>query len=113
MNLSFAAAPTLADSYRRRFTDTMGFVAGVFPFGFRRARAGSATPRTRFEAIAIGSFFALQSNPDLRQSPPNVARWLHKKEKGQFLDMIGSDGANAKARLQGRMNFVRDRLLEG
>jgi hypothetical protein len=113
MNLSFAAAPTLADSYRWRFTDTMDFVAGVFPFGFRRARAGSATPRTRFEAIAIGSFFALQSNPDLRQSPPNVARWLHKKEKGQFLDMIGSDGANAKARLQGRMNFVRDRLLEG
>jgi hypothetical protein len=110
MNAAFTNDPTLVDGYRQRFVDTIDFVAAVFPNGFRRGAAGRATPRARFEAISIGSFIALQANKQLRQHRPEVARWLNEAE---FSDITGSDGANVIARLRGRMNFVRDRLLEG
>jgi hypothetical protein len=110
MNVAFTEDPTLNDSYRQRFVNTIAFVATVFPNGFRRSATGTATPRARFEAISIGSFLALQANPQLRQNNPNVLRWLNE---GEFSSITGSDGANAIARLRGRVNFVRDRLLEG
>jgi hypothetical protein len=109
MNKSFADDPTLSDEYRSRFIDMVSFVASVFPNGFRRAATGKATPRARFEAIAIGSFLALQAQPQLRKRLPNVEQWLHGDE--EFMKITGSDGANAIARLRARINFVRDRLL--
>jgi hypothetical protein len=109
MNKSFADDSTLSDEYRSRFIDMVSFVASVFPNGFRRAATGKATPRARFEAIAIGSFLALQAQPQLRKRLPNVEQWLHGDE--EFMKITGSDGANAIARLRARINFVRDRLL--
>jgi hypothetical protein len=108
MNEHLDNIPTDADVYRRRFTDTMSFVKRVFPCGFRRTRKGIATPRARFEAIAIGSFLALQQNPNLKDADPRVEEWLEGEE---FSQVTGSDGANAIARLRGRIHFVRDRLL--
>lgn len=110
MNVAFEQNPDLTEDYRHRFLDTMQFVAAVFPHGFRRTATGKATPRARFEAISIGSYFALRTNPQLRQRHPNVERWLYDKE---FAGITGSDGANVIARLRGRMDFVRDRLLDG
>ncbi len=109
MNAVFAKDPALFQVYRRRFEEMINFVAEVFPRGFRRTATGKATPRARFEAISIGSFLALQANPQLLQQRPNVAEWIDEKT---FTDITRSDGANAIARLTERMNFVRDRLLE-
>jgi hypothetical protein len=39
----------------------------------------------------------------------NVLPWLQGED---FLDVTGSDGANARARLEGRIDFVRDRLVQ-
>jgi hypothetical protein len=108
MNEHLTNIPTDADVYRRRFMDTMGFIAKIFPGGFRRSKKGIATPRARFEAIAIGSFLALQRNPHLEDSDLRVDEWLESEE---FSKVTGSDGANAIARLRGRIYFVRDRLL--
>ncbi len=107
-NQKFQHNPTLADEYKQRFMDTMEFVGSVFPWGFRRSSNGKATPRARFEAISIGSYLALRQSPALRSNLPNVQDWHNGEE---FSEITGSDGANAIARLQGRMNFVRDRLL--
>ncbi len=108
MNAYFTTNPDAVEQYRRRFSDTMGFVWRTFPFGFRRAASGRATPRARFEAIAIGSFLALQKRPDLASAQIEVVKWLNSSE---FRSVTGSDGANAIARLTRRINYVRDHLI--
>jgi Protein of unknown function DUF262 len=108
MNAAFAADDGLADIYRQRFIEMLKFVKATFPFGFRRIEKGTATPRARFEAIALGSHLAINAAPNLRTNPPDTSGWLGEKE---FSDITGGDGANAKGRLERRMTFVRDRLL--
>ena len=110
MNQRFANDQTLEAAYRQRMMDTLDFVKNVFPYGFRRAATGKATPRARFEAISIGSYLAMESDPQLKNTKPNVGRWLTSAD---FNGITGSDGANAIKRLKGRMEYVRDRLLEG
>ncbi|WP_212735570.1 DUF262 domain-containing protein [Herbidospora galbida] len=112
MNEEFTNNPRLATFYRKRFSDTMAFVKRVFPHGFTKTRNGRATPRARFESIAIGAFWALSDRPELESLSPeliDVSGWIHGQE---FSDITGSDGANAKARLKGRIDFVRSRLVE-
>lgn len=109
MNEKVATQPELTEQYRIRFTETMVFVENAFPYGFRRSQKGKATPRARFEAIAVGSRLAIDQNPALlQQNLHNVAGWL---DGDDFARVTGSDGANAIARLRERTGFVRDRLL--
>lgn len=108
MNAEFEADPAKVDAYRQRFMRTMRFIADKFPYGFKRGRDGKATPRARFEAIAIGSYLALTQRPDLADAQLGVDGWL---EEGDFRQVTGSDGANAIGRLRHRMYFVRDKLL--
>jgi len=109
LNARITEQPALVDQYRVRFTETLSFIEQVFPYGFRKKVTGKATPRARFEAIAIGSRLALDALPTLdRNVVPNVASWLSSIE---FAKVTGSDGANVIARLRERTGFVRDRLL--
>ena len=108
MNGEFANDPELAVQYRARFVEMLAFVQRTFPDGFRRVPNGKATPRARFEAISIGSWHALQTDGTLVEREVDVSGWLNGQE---FKDITGSDGANAIARLRGRTNFVRDKLL--
>jgi len=110
MNIYFQEHPEEIDRYRQRFIDTMIFVDHVFPFGFRRREGLIATPRARFEAIAIGSYLAMRERPEIVKEKPKVATWLTSP---RFLEEIGSDSANPIARLRNRIHFVRDRLLQG
>lgn len=107
MNQAFAKDPSLDASYRDRFSQTMAKVEQNFPYGFRRNSAGKATPRTRFEAIAIGTYLALKDQPGLTPDKSEVLKWL---EEGEFGRVIGSDGANAVARLRARIAFVKNKL---
>ena len=108
MNGAFKENPALLDEYRKRFTDMVTFVAMSFPYGFKRSPTGRASPRARFESIAIGTYLAQQHSPGLTVSVEEVSTWI---QGDGFRDITGSDGANAIGRLQGRINFVRDRLL--
>jgi len=108
MNEHFKQKPENIQVYRERFHKTMEFVSRNFPWGFRRTPKGKITPRARFEAIAIGSYSALQKRPEIMEQSFNVESWLNSK---QFKEIIGADGANAKGRLTARINSVRDRLL--
>jgi len=109
MNAKSTVDPMLISRYRTQFVDTMMFVQDVFPDGFRKTPRGIATPRARFEAIAVGARQALDANPALvPANVPPVENWLHGKDFGS---VVGSDGANAISRLRHRTNYVRDRLL--
>ncbi|BCF90103.1 DUF262 domain-containing protein [Paraburkholderia largidicola] len=107
-NKAFEEDPSLVDAYRERFHRTMAFVQKAIPYGFRRTPTGKATPRSRFEGIAIGTYLALQAKPDLQPDPVKTEGWL-KSER--FIKEARSDGANAIGRLEGRIGFVRDSLL--
>lgn len=109
MNIKVEQDPARIEQYRQRFISTMKFVQQVFPHGFRKTPKGMATPRARFEAIAIGLRQTLDENPALTpQEVPDVATWIYDKD---FSTVVGSDGANAIARLRLRMKFVHDKLV--
>ena len=112
MNAQFMSRPFLSDEYRERFINTMKFVERAFPYGFRKTPNGNATPRARFEAIAIGSYLALRERPELANFDPSrigVEAWIDSPE---FIRVTVSDGANAIARLRGRLDFVREKLVD-
>lgn len=108
MNEEFTKSPELVDEYRDRFHKTIGFISRVFPFGFRRTAKGKATPRSRFEAISVGVHRALSEKPDLEALNVDVKHWISGVA---FQECVGSDGANAVARLKARIDFVRDKLV--
>lgn len=109
MNDKAAQDETLTERYRKQFEEVIDFVARVFPHGFSKIPKGKATPRTRFEAIAVGSRLALNKRPSLANAtPPSVTTWLTSKE---FTEILRSDGANAITLLRKRTEFVRNQLL--
>jgi hypothetical protein len=109
MNTEAGSDPALTDRYRARFQEAIDFIDRVFPYGFRRNVRGKATPRARFEAIAVGSRLALDERPTLAdENVVDVSPWLASDD---FTAVTGSDGANAIARLKERTGFVRTRLL--
>lgn len=111
MNKDFEADPALVDSYRERFMTVMNFISRNFPFGFKKTEKGKATPRARFEAIAVGSARALEERPDLAETAADeigVSSWIGGKE---FQAVTSADGANAKSRLNGRIDFVKNKLV--
>jgi hypothetical protein len=111
MNLKMLESPELDDVYRKRFMETMEFIDRVFPYGFRRGASLKATPRARFEAIAVGSYLAMRDRPELAELSADqidVAPWIAGDE---FRKITGADGANGRARLVGRINFVKDKLV--
>ncbi|AIS95844.1 MULTISPECIES: DUF262 domain-containing protein [Burkholderia] len=109
MNSEVQNDPERINRYRARFQEAIDFIERVFPYGFRRNAKGTATPRARFEAIAIGSRLALDERPGLaNEDVADVLPWLNDEA---FVKVTGSDGANAIARLRERTGFVRDRLL--
>lgn len=108
MNERFERERALIGDYRARFEAIVVFVSTNFPHGFRRSASGKVSPRARFEAISIGTYLALQENPELAGRQVDVSGWIDAEE---FSGITGSDGANAIARLRARMNYVRNHLL--
>lgn len=84
------------------------FVAEALPYGFRKSASALSTPRVRFEAIAVGSALAMKEDPSL----PGRARLAESLKKQEFRDLTTSDAANNRNRVLGRIQYVRDRLLE-
>lgn len=111
MNERFTENELLPEAYRDRFRRTLAFIDRAFPYGFSKAAGAKATPRARFEAIAIGSDLALRERPELASlsaSAIDVGSWL---QEDAFARVTGSDGANAVARLRGRIGFVKAELV--
>lgn len=108
MNLEFTSNPHKIAEYRKRFHDTMALSQKLFPNGFRKSPKATETPRTRFEAMAIGTYLALAKKPELLDQTHALPGWLASEE---FLRLTKSGGANPIASLKGRLHFVRDQLL--
>lgn len=111
MNNAFSSADVLTEQYRSRFHETMQFVERVFPLGFKKTPNSKATRRARFEAIAIGSYLAIQEDVRVLTALPetlHVQEWVNSPE---FTEVTGSDSANVIAKLRNRLDFVKDKLV--
>jgi hypothetical protein len=108
MNSQFEENAQEIENYRQRFKNVMEFSKRVFPLGFKKTERATETPRTRFEALAIGTQLALAARPRLANETPDTSGWLASDE---FLKLTKSGGANPIASLKGRLYFVRDKLL--
>lgn len=84
------------------------FAEKYFPYGFKKNRTAESTPRVRFEALAVGVNLALREKPYL--IPNDTSQWLGSDE---FSEWTTSDGSNSKTKVVGRIEYVRDMLLEG
>lgn len=91
---------------KAEFTNMLDFVSKYFPYGFKKAKTHTSTPRVRFEAISVGVTLALRENPNL--IPSDVISWLESEE---FKRLTTSDGANSKTFVVGRIEFVKNNLL--
>jgi hypothetical protein len=91
----------LSDEFDRMLV----FVEKYFPYGFAKTAESRATPRVRFEAIAVGANLALRKNPNL---VPRDMSWL-KSDK--FVIHTTTHASNSLPRLRGRVEYVRDQLL--
>ncbi|MDR2467085.1 MAG: DUF262 domain-containing protein [Prevotellaceae bacterium] len=92
-------------SKKAQLINTLSFVKDNFPYGFRKSSNSHTIPKVRFEAIAVGTSLALQENPNIAN--PDL-RWL---ESNEFLDWVTSGSSNNRSKLRGRIEFVRDCLL--
>jgi hypothetical protein len=109
MNAAFEENPEQEAAYRKRFDDVLRFVQATFPNGFRKVENPNTTPRVRFEALAVGSFIALRDRPDLVGRALDVSAWIDGEE---FKKVTTSDAANVKSKLESRIRFVRNALVE-
>ena len=82
------------------------FVKNYFPLGFKKSKKSNSTPRTRFEAIALGVHLALKQNPNLT---PNNINWLDDEE---FKKVTKTNRANNKSKVIERIQYVTTKLLE-
>jgi hypothetical protein len=90
-----------------QFNDMLNFVNQNFPYGFRKSENSNSIARTRFEAIAVGVTLALRENAN-NLITGNISEWLDSKE---FKEQTTSGSANNKAKVFGRIEFVKNKLL--
>ena len=94
------------ERHRAEFEAMLEFVDRYIPNGFAKSAGATATPRVRFEALAVGANLALRKNPSLR---PVTFDWL---TSDAFKAHVTTHASNSLPRLRGRVEFVRDSLLE-
>jgi hypothetical protein len=108
-NKEAAGQPEIIETLKAEFIQTLDFVARTYPNGFLKPSLAKQIPRARYEAIAIGSALAIRQSPELLNNPPQIDDWIDNEE---FTAAITSDGANTRAKLEGRIKFVMNNLLE-
>lgn len=100
---------TIIPNYEKQFNDMMDYAEKILgERGFRKTKTGKSTPRARFEALAIGINLALREKPDLEVK--DISNWIDSDE---FKKVVTSDAANNKGKLKTRINFVKERLING
>lgn len=94
------------DEFLKEFKGMLDFVDKNFPYGFAKNKNAKSTPRVRFEAIAVGVALALRENEKLIV---NNVDWIGSDE---FRVHTTSHASNSPNRVTGRIEYVRDMLLE-
>lgn len=100
--------PALLERMRAEFEGMLDRVQQLFPNGFRKNATAKTVPRVRFEAIATGTALALRQDVNLAVTSEQVVARMAERN---FDEIVVSDGANVRSRLEGRIDLVRSILL--
>lgn len=101
--------PQLVGAMRKEFESMLEFVEKTFPHGFQKSNANHAVPRVRFEAISVGSALVLRETPHIQIPPDEIER---RMVVAGFDKLVVSDGANVRAKLEGRIDIVKSILTQ-
>ncbi|WP_035374973.1 DUF262 domain-containing protein [Pseudoduganella violaceinigra] len=93
----------------QEFQSMVNFATANLPYGFRKSPISSSVARVRFEALACGITLAQRLSPNLIGSKKKIEDWITSKE---FSNHVVSDASNSQPKLKGRIEFVRNKLLE-
>lgn len=98
---------------RKMFSDefktTVKYISRNYPQGIFKNKRGQ-TPRVRFEALAVGTFLALQENNNPKIDEKFIDRMVGTEE---FKKLTTSDGSNSPKKVAARIEFVKNYLLNG
>lgn len=108
MNEKVACEPQLLIEKRNLFNKMVAFVNNSFQYGFAKGDVKQVS-RVYFEAISIGVALAFQEKPDLKRSKTSTQKWLSTGELAQIAS--GKYKTHNKARIQERVNYVKEALL--
>lgn len=93
--------------FEKTFTNMLDFVENHYgPLFFRKTTNNTSVPRIRFEALAVGTSFAIDSGEPLDLK--NIPSWL---ESSVFSTLTDSDASNSIPKLKDRTFFVTNHLL--
>ncbi|MDE0256721.1 MAG: DUF262 domain-containing protein [Rhodospirillaceae bacterium] len=101
--------PVFIPRLRGEFDKMVAFVGTAFPHGFLKTPTGKQIPRARYEAISVGSGLAIRSRPELTEPPLVAVNWTNDES---FRRVTTSDAANVRSKVIGRIEYVRQRLLD-
>lgn len=93
-------------AYKDEYERMLRFVDKYFENGFKKKSNSKSTPRVRFEAISVGVALALRKKPNLI---PKSTDWVNGEE---FKIHTTTHASNSPKRVNGRIEFVRNKLLE-
>jgi hypothetical protein len=89
----------------REFDRVMEFIDRHMPRAFFRTETAKQVPRVRFEAVSVGTAFALRRGVPLQTEDLS---WLYGPD---FIQLVRTDASNSGPKLRARIGYVRDRLL--
>lgn len=96
------------EEYREQFHGMLYFVRDNFPNGFKKNPRNMSVPRIRFEAISVGVAEALREKPDLNVDDVD---WVHDPDS-DFVELTTSDASNSRPKVNARIDFVKQALLD-
>lgn len=94
---------------KMRFERMIDFVNDNFMHGFSR-EDGLHTSRMIFEAVSVGTHFALENKPNLKlDTKVDIRYWMNKSKFKR--NVTGEYKTHSTETLRGRIDFVRDSLI--
>lgn len=111
MNEAMRSESKLSEEYEKRFSETMAYVSGKFPLGFRKTENAKRITRVRFESIAVGTWMAIKKVKSVKKlQGGSISKWINCEE---YEKLLRADGGNVIGKLKARINYVTKRLIEG
>lgn len=92
------------------FNKVIDFVEENFEFGFAKSKVPQVS-RVYFEAISVGTYYALKANPELKTTKMKTSRWTKSSEFKEIIS--GKYETHNPKRIKERIEFVKNALLEG
>ena len=100
----------IEEDFKNRFSMTMTFIEKYYPNGFAKTDKAKQVARPYFEALSVGTYLALNENPNLTIEKENAKDLLTNSE---FIASVSGRYQTHRAKtIKARIDYVKDGLKE-